>query len=354
MQLEASSKSPRILIVKLGAVGDCIHALYPLAALRTYFPNAYIAWLVEDKSAKVVIDHPQLDDVFIFQRKKIVADAKDGKITGGIRGTIDLIRSLRRARFDIAIDFQNLLKSGIATALSGAGLRIGFRKLREANFLFTNRWIKPLPDDKHAIMKYMALLRPLGIDQVPPNVLVPISAVAKNFAEKLWKDEGFEQNKVIMINPGGSWPNKIWPAEYFARATDLISDKTGSISLVVWGPGEEDLAQKVVKLTRSRALIAPPTDLIELAAILKKSKLYLGGDTGPMHLASAIGTPVVALFGPSDPNRVGPFGVSHEVISAPCPKIPCWKRSCPDPICITKIEPITVAEAAIRVLESSS
>ena len=341
----------RILILKLGAVGDVVHTLYALRALRRAFPRATIAWAIEDKSVDAILGQPELDAVFTFERRA-------AKVRW--RAFLSFFRFagvLRRFRPDVAIDFQTLFKSGLLAFLSGARVRIGFRKWREGNFLFTNVRVARRRDERHAVRQYLALLRPLGVDadpavgaptgpdpvllQAPPEARAKVDAFLAALG-----DTGF----VVAINPGASWATKRWPPERYGAVARALGADPGARIVVIWGPGERAMADAVRASAGERAALAPDTSLRELACLLSRCALYVGGDTGPMHVAAAMGTPVVALFAPSDPARVGPWGVPARIVEPPdtlC--VHCWKRTCRRR-CIETISVERVTDAARSLL----
>ncbi|MDP8256602.1 MAG: glycosyltransferase family 9 protein [Candidatus Alcyoniella australis] len=341
----------RILIVKLGAVGDCVHTLYALHALRRSFPTAHIGWVVEGKSAKVVVGHPDLDQVHVFNRVGFMSDLRALGLRKAYGKLLSTVGPLREQPYDIAIDFQTLLKSGIFSLASNAPLRIGFDKWREGSRLFNNVLVTPQPDDLHAVQKYMALVQAAGAQRClePPGLYVP--EVEKLEVDRFFAEQRLDSGRVVAINPAASWPTKRWdPERYGAVARELA--QRGYTPLVIWGPGEEELAQIVAKGSKAGALIAPPTALQALAHLLSRCALYLGSDSGPMHIAAVMGTPVVALFGPSDPQRVGPLVEPSRVLTHEVDCGPCWKHECPDPRCINRISVEQVVAATLEILDS--
>ncbi|MCL4234854.1 MAG: glycosyltransferase family 9 protein [Deltaproteobacteria bacterium] len=342
--------TPRsILIVKLGAVGDCVHTLYALRALREAFPDARIGWAIEDKSRAVIEDHPDLSEIIRFPRKELAAALRSGGFTRLWRA----FRADLRARgYEIAIDFQNLFKSGHVAHASGAPRRIGFRKWREGNFLFTNERIPRDPNARHAIEKYFTLLRPLGVTKIPERVEIAIPAEKRETIDRWFTANGLDNRRLIAINPGASWPNKKLSARTYAAAADALSDD-GCVPVVIWGPGEERDAAAVVESARSPVLLAPRTDIRELAALLGRCAMYVGNDSGPMHIAAAMGARTLGVFGPTDPARVGPWSPRGRAVQASVTCGPCWKKRCPGPVnCIDRVEAATLIRECRALLET--
>jgi lipopolysaccharide heptosyltransferase I len=299
----------RILIVKLGAVGDCLHTLIAARALRQRFPEAELGWLVETKSQDVVTGHPLLDRVHIWQRKRSSADFKSGHVTRALAPINTVVKEIRATRYDVAIDFQNLFKSGFFCWRSGAGLRLGFRRLREANFLFTNHRVRLRGDEYHMVRRYLALLRPLGVEVEgkPPAETVFVDAADRQVADDFVAVHDLGGKTVVALNPAASLPRKLWPASRLAEVADRLVDSAGIVPLIIWGPGEEPLVEAVKRNMKNAPLVAPATSIKELAHLLSKCTMYLGNDSGPMHLAAAMGAGVVGLFGPTDAARVAPW-----------------------------------------------
>ncbi len=288
-------------------MGDCIHTLVAAHALRAAWPGATLGWLVEGKSKEVVLGHPDLNHVHVWNRKQASADLRAGRVGSAWAETRRVIDELRAVGYEVAIDFQNLIKSGFFAWQSGARRRIGFERLREGNFLFTNDWVRT--PSGHMVERYLALLAPLGLTVGGKPAAVPIDVPAE---KRVVGDEFFARNlpagaRVAAINPAASLPRKVWPAERFSALADRLAREAGLRPVILWGPGEEALANQVLRGMKEPGLLAPPTSIKELAHLLSRCTLYVGNDTGPMHLAAAMGIGVVGLFGPSDPKRVGPW-----------------------------------------------
>ncbi|HEY6403997.1 MAG TPA: glycosyltransferase family 9 protein [Blastocatellia bacterium] len=318
----------RILIVKLGAIGDVVHALPALAALRRSMPEARIAWAVEQGgAAKLLRGCPLLDELIELDlrgwRKSLMNIETQTAIRKAMAG-------LRNARFDLSLDFQGLLKSAMVSRLARIPRRIGFAReaLREpaSAFMLTER--VTVDDDDHVIKKNLKLVEHLGCD-VSGEYEFPISLSDEDerFAEE--QIERFDQRFVI-LNPGGGWPTKLWGAEAFGAIADRVWEIYGMRSDVTYVPGEEDLAQSVAGHSRSNAATMLDTDLKQFFALARSAKLFIGGDTGPMHIAAAARTPIVAIFGPTASRRNGPFATDDVVVERfdlDC-RVDCYRRSC--------------------------
>jgi lipopolysaccharide heptosyltransferase I len=295
--------SPRILIVRLSAIGDVMHALPVLNALRARFPQAYIAWLVEGRAGDLLQGHAALNELIRVPRKWL----KSPRIVWNLR------RQLRTHKFDIAIDVQGLTKSAVAARLSGARRRIGFAGPdgRELSSWLNNEKIRP--SSAHVVDRNLELLRPLGIEHPEAVFYLPELAADEVRADDILHGLGM-QRPLAIINPGAGWPSKVWPAERFAAMARHLWQAHSLPSLVVWaGNQERAWAEEIVRRAEEPqgVFLAPPTSLTELAALCRRANLFVGSDTGPLHIAAAVGTPCVGLFGPMPHERNGPYGQQH-------------------------------------------
>ncbi|HEY5649354.1 MAG TPA: glycosyltransferase family 9 protein [Nitrospiria bacterium] len=312
----------RFLIVKLGAVGDVVHSLPVLETLRTRFPSARIGWVVEGAAEPLLRGHPLLDEVILLDRGRL-------KAPGGLRYFRSWARSLKGKKYGVAIDLHNLLKTGVISFSSGAPVRIGFRRFREGNFIFTNRRVGEYKKYPHAVQKYLSLLGPLGINPGDWKIRFGLhwDPEDEKTSGAFWDENNWgPDEKVVAINPGANWPSKQWPLGRFSQLADRLSGKYGVRILLLWGPGERNLAQGIAGGMDEASFIAPETTLRSLLPLLLKCRLMISGDTGPVHLAAALGVPTVCLFGPSHPRRNAPFGEGHVVVQSPVPPATHWQR----------------------------
>jgi lipopolysaccharide heptosyltransferase I len=289
----------RLLVVRLGSLGDLVHTLPAVSAIRRAHPTAEIDWLVDAVHRELLTLVPVISSIVTL------ADRSAG-------AWLDARRALRARRYDAALDFQGLVKSAALARLSGAARVIGFdrRSLREAAaaLFYTERIA--VGEGRHVIEKNLHLAASVGAraDAVEfPLRDVRSSALAAIQAQAA--------GRFALINPGAAWPNKRWPPAAFGQAARHLRDGHALRSVVVWGPGEEALAAAVVAASAGAAAVAPATGLRDLVAIAREAALLLSGDTGPTHVAAAVGTPIVALFGPTDPARNGPWAGADISIS---------------------------------------
>jgi heptosyltransferase-1 len=296
-----------ILIVRLGALGDIIHTVPAAAALRAAFPDARIDWLVDARHRPIIDLVTVVDRAVVLERSSV-------------SGWIDVARRVRSGRYDVAIDFQGLLKSAILARASGAPRVLGFSiwHLREKTArpfyseTASRREGQVDGPGEHVIFKNLRLLRVLGVND--SQVRFPLadveSAALSQVRGAIGRDRPF-----ALINPGAAWPNKRWPAERFGEVAAFLREVRGVPSIVLWGPGEQGLAGAVVETSEGAARVAPPTGLADVLALSRAASLMVSGDTGPLHIAAAVGTPTVALFGPTDPYRNGPWAPEDLAIS---------------------------------------
>jgi lipopolysaccharide heptosyltransferase I len=284
----------KILLVRLGAMGDLIHALPAAAALRRAFPQARIDWVVDTR-------HRELLDLVPVVDRRIAIN------TSSARSLLDAVRELRKSRYDVALDLQGLLKSAVLARLSGAGRVVGFETplLRErlAGFFYTETGGVAA---EHVIKKNLSLLKTVGVQQ--SQIEFPLEIRKPEIAAAARRRLGIgDSDPFAIINPGAAWPNKRWPAVYFAEVAAALKTRHGFPSIVLWGPGEERLAQDVVDAAQGAAAVSPRTTLAELVSLVKAAAVMVSGDTGPLHVGGAVGTPIVGIYGPTNPERNGPW-----------------------------------------------
>ncbi|HTK38313.1 MAG TPA: lipopolysaccharide heptosyltransferase I [Pyrinomonadaceae bacterium] len=337
----------KILIVKLGAIGDIVHTLPVLAAIRHEMPKSEISWAVEKRSAEILRGNEVIDNLIEVDTRSI-----RGKAATEILPEIaSQLKELRKFKFDIALDLQGLLKSGMIAKLSGARRRWGFSKtaLREpASRIFLTKTVD-IPPQTHVIRKNLMLAaEALKIPVPDENFEFPIFASEEHRAEA---DEIIEKtgSEFAILNPAGGWVTKLWHAEKFGQLADRIYEKYGMISAIATGPNEETLAETVRKNSRSGKLVLAQPSLKGFYELAKRSKIYVGGDTGPTHIAVAAGARVVGLFGPTEWWRNGSpnyADICVERTDIAC-RIDCHRRQCTNWICMdSDVE--TVFSAVIR------
>ena len=324
----------RILIVKLGSIGDIVHTLPALAALRSGMPQAEISWVVERRSAEILRDNPLLDRLIEVDTKALRRGLMSGET---LRAPRQQLRRLRASAFDVALDFQGLLKSASIARLSGARRVFGYSRagLREpASALLLSKTVS-VPRQTHVIRKSLLLLQgALGIP-APDELSFPINTTAKDEAEAVAAAEN-THGKYAILNPGGGWPTKLWSVDRFGKLTDLLWSSYGISSLVTYGPGELELAEGVRQSSVSGKAQPVSLSLKAFYSLARGASVYVGGDTGPTHIAVAAGAPIVGLFGPTEWWRNGsprPEDICVERTDIDC-RVDCHRRSCSKWICM--------------------
>jgi heptosyltransferase I len=328
----------RILFVKLGSIGDVVHALPALAAVRRARPSARVSWVVERRAAEILRDNPFLESLIEVDTKALRRWPVSGETLLAPR---QQLRRLRASAFDLSLDFQGLLKSALIAKLSGAPRRAGFdrRSLREPASRFLLTETVKTPSRAHVIRKNLALAAgALG-------VAVPSDPEQFEFPVAVRREHEHEADAIVeraggpfaVLNPGGGWPTKLWDAEKFGALADALLHEYGLKSVVTYGPGERDLAARVEAASREpgAVLTASPT-LKGFFALARRASVYVGGDTGPTHLAVAAGAPVVGLFGPTEWWRNGsprPTDICVERTDINC-RTDCHRRACSQWICM--------------------
>ncbi|MCW5967146.1 MAG: glycosyltransferase family 9 protein [Blastocatellales bacterium] len=320
-----TSRTPQsFLVVRLGAIGDVIHTLPAVSLLRRHFPQARIGWVAEKGAAVQILKAvPILDHVIVLDLRGM---------RRSLLRNLEEINQVRReiSDYEVALDFQGLLKSGAIPWLGGIRRRIGFDygalRERAAGIFYTER--VSANDTLHVIEKNLALLYNLGCSSNGHyNFPLNLSPEAVQFAQRA---EESADGKFAILNPGGGWPTKLWPARNFGLLADLMKQRLGMTSLVTYGPKEAELAFDVCASSTTGAAVAVESDLVEFAALVRRAEVFIGGDTGPMHIAAAAGTPVVSIFGPTSAKRNGPFSPQDVVVERTdleC-RVDCYRRRC--------------------------
>jgi lipopolysaccharide heptosyltransferase I len=328
----------RFLIVRLGSLGDVVHGIPVAAALRHEYPTSRIDWLVDPR-------YVELLNLVVGLDRRIGVDPHAIKRGPARRRFRQTVRELRDTGYDAAIDLQGLLKSAMLARSVRAHQTIGFprRHLREplARLFYTDA-----PDPglaTHVIYKNLALLAPLHVTDLRVRfpLEIPRTATTTQIIHR------FERRDYALVNPGAAWPNKRWPPAKFGAVAAGIEREFGWRSLVLWGPGEQELAHEVAAQSGGAAEISPPTTITDLVGLARGARLMISGDTGPLHIAGAVNTPIVALYGPTRPDRNGPWGLSDVSISRVQQCSCVYERKCRKTECC--IDDISVAEVMSAV-----
>jgi len=324
----------RILVVRLGSLGDLVHTLPAVAALRRAHPAATIDWLVDAPHRDFLSLVPVVSSLVVLRER-------------GVGAWLAARRQLRANRYDVAADFQGLIKSAALARLSGANRVIGFDKpgLREplAALFYTER--VGVDEQLHVVRKNLRLAAALGAAETPLEF--PIAVASSETIDRFVRGRA----PFALINPGAAWPNKRWPPDRLAAVARTLRSTHGLESVVLWGPGESALAEAVVADSGGAAAAAPPTGLRDLLALARHAKLIVSGDTGPLHIACALGVPSVSLFGPTTPARNGPWD-PHDIAIARYDGCDChYERRCRRSVDRWCLGGITVPEVCAAIDE---
>lgn len=365
------SRPSRVMVIRLSAIGDVVRTLPAVLTLRRALPGAHLAWLVEDVAAGALEGHPALDALWVVPRRRWRDGFKSpARWAATLDEVLDFARRLRAERFEWAIDFHGILKSGIWAVASGAPVRVGYAAAgnrgwgsREGNRFFTTLRVD-VP--RRAISRFErnailagAVVRDLLHEESPPppagallHAPPAIDAWAEAFFRSLDAGGAAARGALVAIHPGSSAGTayKRWFPDRYGEVADALAQR-GCRVIFTWGPGEREAAEAIGRGMKRAAVVAPETPTLQhLAAIFRRCDLFIGNDTGPMHLAALSGTPVVAIFGPTDPVENAPWpGVPHAIVrrsvDCDCPKRRCLTRACFD--AVTSDD---VLDEALRIL----
>jgi heptosyltransferase I len=349
-------KRPTILIVKLSAIGDVMHTLPALNALRQHYPNAHITWLVEEAAADLVKGHPALDRVLVSRRKSWIKGLRSSQWRQHLRDIIVFVRSLRDGYYDMVFDFQAALKGAAWVALAHGGRKIGFDRgleHQEYSYAVLNERIPAVSMEIHALDRGMMMLEAAGIPCHEVEYRLPMTPNHRLRAQRLLSERGLGPGQpFVVLNPMAKWEAKLWDQQKFAQVADRIQTEFKLPIVFTGGPEDQIYINAIIGHMNTKAVtLAGRTDLMTLAVLLQRAALMITTDTGPMHMAAAVGTSTVALFGPTAPWRTGPHGREHRIVRANLACNPCFKRRCPNaPTCMASISVEQVVAATADLL----
>ncbi len=351
--MKADRRIRKILLVKLSSIGDVVHSLPVLKALRSRYPKAHITWVVKPFCSEIIEGNPYLDEVLIFERQKW---SSFKNASSGIRDFRQLIRDVRAKEFDMVVDLQGLFYTGLITFLSGAPIRVGFANAREGSHLFYNHKVKVPTMNLHAVDRYMLVVEALGIEAREKDFSIVTGAQDQRFVEDLLGKIQRRQPRVpiVAINPSARWVTKQWNQEKFAELGDVLYRQWGASIVLIGSHKDVALVEKIRLATCCEPIVMTgKTNLKQLVALLSRVDLLITNDTGPMHIASSVRTPTVALFGPTDPRRTGPYGDGHVVVNKRILCSPCFRKRCSDGmLCMAVLTINDVLNAIRRGIES--
>ncbi len=347
----------RILLIKPSSLGDIIHALPVLHGLRTRFPNATIDWLVAKSFAPVLEGNPGINNLLLFDRKRF---SKVGRSFRVMREFIHYVRDLRARRYELVIDLQGLFRSGFLARASGAAVRIGFSDAREWAPMFYSHKIRAQQCDMHAVDRNFLVAEPLGFAEEPIRFPMGVSDGDRAAILELLQEQSLQGGQAfIAILPGARWDTKIWPAERYAALIDSLSENDMAPCVLLGAPDEVDRCTEVASLCRMKPInIAGRTSIPQLSAAIDLAGVVVCHDSAPLHIAAALGKPLVCIVGPTNPTRTGPYGRPDDVVQLNLDCAPCYLRrvsQCPhDHRCMTELPVESVIAAVRKAMEGSA
>jgi len=315
----------RILIIKPSSAGDIVHALPVLHGLRVRWPSARIAWLVAVPFADLLRGHPELDELILFDRHRF------GRIGRSVPVSVEFVRflqALRARRFEMVIDLQGLFRSAFLAMATGAGTRIGFADARELGWVFYTHRIAPPQEEIHAAERNYRLSRLLGFGHVPMQFVLPVDPAVRSSAQRLMEQAGVPAGRAYaVLAPAARWETKLWAPERFAAVARHLHQRYGLVVMLVGAGRDRPIADAIGAMTGPATVnLAGRTTLAEMVALLENASVVITNDSGPMHMAAALGRPLVAVYGPTSPIRTGPYNRPGSVVRAGLPCSPCYIR----------------------------
>lgn len=342
---------PRLLLLRTSALGDVVHGIPVLTALHRHLPEAEIGWVVEAPFVPILEGLPGLSQIFPVRLRAWRRSLGKGETRRAMRTAI---RNIRSFRAEIALDLMGNHKAGLLARLSGARRRIGLARpyRREpSSSMWINEPVKPW--GSHAVERALAVLDALNLpreepDFAPDRLMKAGLDTIEEAAVPPLPDRG--AGPLILLSPGAGWTNKEYPPEQWGKVARQLVEEADATVWIPSGPGEEELAERVVAASRGAATSLGVIPLPALAALLRQAQLVMAGDTGPLHLAHALGTPVLAVHGPTDPATHGPYGAIHSTVAQPLPCSYCYQRLPEAKGCLWAVPPRQVARRALELL----
>lgn len=345
-----------ILLIKLSALGDVIHTLPALTTLRRHRPDARITWLAEGSFAELLRGHPALDRLIVWRRGAFQQALRSGRLFSALAEFRRCARALRDTPYELAVDFQGLAKSALWMTLARARRKAGYgpgNRRNELAHLALNERVPVTAPAAHAVERNLLLLEALGFPRLPLRYDLPVPPEAEAEAGALLAELGLGGGgRFAAVGVMTRWPTKNWTPAGFAAVADRLA-AAGLPAVFTGAAGDRAALDAIAARMRTpMRRVDGRTPLPTLAALLRRARVMLSTDTGPMHLAVAVGTPVVALFGPTDPGYTGPYGPEQVVLRTGVACSPCLRRECRTTrhekfACMTRLDPAAVAEAVL-------
>jgi heptosyltransferase-1 len=346
----------RILVVKPSSLGDVVHTLPVAHALKRCYPSCFIGWIVQKGFQGILQSDPAIDEIIpISIPSTSDPHAPRGAFMSAASATLATLRVLRRKfkgnPYNLVLDLHASFRSGLLGLTNPGGLRIGFRDAKELNTYFQHRLIGNNPDGRHAVEKNAAFAEYLKCVPIPEDYRIVVDPKAREKVREFLREFGVTEGvRIVYANPAARWETKYWTVEALAELADLLIEQTQAAVVFSGSPDDVAYISMIADRMKQRPIIAAgKLNLAEAVALIEASDVYVGVDSGPMHIAAFAGTPVVALFGPTDPAKVGPYGEGHVVIrDTHLDCLACRKRSCADRVCLEGISAQTVFDAMME------
>ena len=348
----------RILIVKPSSLGDVVHTLPLVHAIKRQYPTCHIGWVVQKSFKSLLESDPFIDALYPV----LIPSTSDPsaswatffRAAGATIRTLSSLRAVFRNRpYDLVLDLHASFRSGLLALTNPGGTRLGFSDAKEFNTFFQNHLVVGSPEKPHAVDKNLAFAQYLEISAVPWDFRVMIGNTEREKVQVFFKEAGIgPKDQVVYANPAARWKTKLWTVPAWAQLADLFADTGEARMIFGGGPGDILYVKSIAQRAHRGTIVAAGRlSLAESAALIEAADVYVGVDSGPMHIAAFVGTPVVAMFGPTDPAKVGPYGNGHRVIrneSLQC--LGCRKRSCEDQRCLAEITARQVFDVTMEML----
>lgn len=345
------SSPDSILAIRLSSFGDVLMTIPAVKALREYYPNAHLSWLVEGSVGELLAHQEFIDEVIHFPRGSIQSSMKHGNLTKATKEMKAFLNRLRSGEYDIILDFHGIIKSALFSKLVKGKRIIGFGKslAKEKSHLFYHECVECEDKRLHKVVRNMLIPRHLGVDIAVPSIKLEPPPDAVSYIDEFLSHAGIRA-PVFAINPFSSKGSsfKRWDMNCYGELIRRITQENMGRAIVLWGPGEKGEAKRLTDMAGDGAFLSCPTNVPQLLALLRRVDMYIGGDTGMMHLAALANTPVLAIFGPTDHKINGPYGPIHRIIRKDLSCSPCKNKNCQERKCLTEI---TVDEVLKVVLE---